>query len=154
MARSARIDVDTSTSAIYGYEVLIAFGAGSFVQASFAVIQTIVTPAEMSYGITLMLVGTCSEGGSAFSKPLRLLISANASSLYLAQLSGLTLGLSVAGSVFENLAQTDLATLLSNVSREEVQQLVSGTSSTLFESLPSDVRAQALAIIVRSLRTT
>ncbi|KAL8861121.1 MAG: hypothetical protein Q9178_002335 [Gyalolechia marmorata] len=56
-ALMSRIDVNTSDSAIYGYEVLIAFGAGSFVQASFAVIQTIVTPAEMSYGITLMLVG-------------------------------------------------------------------------------------------------
>ena len=57
---SDKIDVNTSTSAIYGYEVLIAFGAGSFVQASFSVIQTIVTPAEMSYGITLMLVGAYS----------------------------------------------------------------------------------------------
>lgn len=54
---SAKIDVNTSASAIYGYEVMVAFGAGSFVQASFSVIQTIVTPAEMSYGITLMLVG-------------------------------------------------------------------------------------------------
>ena len=54
---AAKIDVNTSASAIYGYEVMVAFGAGSFVQASFSVIQTIVTPAEMSYGITLMLVG-------------------------------------------------------------------------------------------------
>lgn len=62
MESSAKIDVNTSTSAIYGYEVMIAFGAGSFAQASFAVIQTIVTPAEMSYGITFMLIGTyCSK---------------------------------------------------------------------------------------------
>ena len=59
--RVAKIDVGTSTSAIYGFEVLIAFGAGSFVQAGFAVIQTIVSPAEMSYGITFMLVGTFGE---------------------------------------------------------------------------------------------
>lgn len=60
---TAKIDVNTSASAIYGYEVLIAFGTGSFVQASFAVIQTIVTPAEMSYGITLMLVGRSQNSG-------------------------------------------------------------------------------------------
>ena len=71
-----------------------------------------------------------------------------------AQLSGLTLGLSVAGAVFENLAQNDLAILLANFPREEVQQFVSGTSNALFESLPSAVRAQALAIIVKALRTT
>ncbi|KAL8748076.1 MAG: hypothetical protein Q9190_000104 [Brigantiaea leucoxantha] len=124
---NAKIDVNTSTSAIYGYEVLIAFGTGSFVQGGFAIIQTIVTPAEMSYGITLMLV---------------------------AQLSGLTLGLSVAGAVFLNLAQNDLGHVLPNVPKDEIQQLVSGTSSTLFKSLTPDVRAEVLAIIVNALRTT
>ena len=68
---SARIEVDTSSSAIYGYEVLIAFGAGSFVQASFAVIQTIVTPMEMSYGITFMLVGMCNSDFQQLSNPWR-----------------------------------------------------------------------------------
>ncbi|KAL8878107.1 MAG: hypothetical protein Q9198_004019, partial [Flavoplaca austrocitrina] len=126
-ALMSTIDVNTSDSAIYGYEVLIAFGAGSFVQASFAVIQTIVTPAEMSYGITLMLV---------------------------AQLSGLTLGLSIAGAVFLNLATNDLSVILTNVPESDIQQLVSGTSSAIFSSLPDDVRQQALEIIVNALRTT
>ena len=81
-------------------------------------------------------------------------IHANTLRLNLAQLSGLTLGLSVAGAVFLNLAQNDLTTLLPNVGQEEVQQLISGTSSSLFTSLPADIRAQALAIIVNSLRTT
>ena len=70
MESSAKIDVNTSTSAIYGYEVMIAFGAGSFVQASFAVIQTIVTPAEMSYGITFMLIGTFIVASSAASESM------------------------------------------------------------------------------------
>ncbi|KAL8910405.1 MAG: hypothetical protein Q9172_007842 [Xanthocarpia lactea] len=121
------LDVNTSESAIYGYEVLIAFGTGSFVQASFAVIQTMVTPAGRSYGITLMLV---------------------------AQLSGLTLGLSVAGAVFLNLAQNDLFAILTDVPRQDIQQLVSGTSSALFASLSADVREQALGAIVKALRTT
>ncbi|KAL8750429.1 MAG: hypothetical protein Q9199_007078 [Rusavskia elegans] len=123
----SKIDVNTSDSAIYGYEVLIAFGTGSFVQASFAVIQTIVTPAEMSYGITLMLV---------------------------AQLSGLTLGLSIAGAVFLNLATNDLRGILTDVPEQDIQQLVSGTSNALFASLPDDVRAQSLDIIVKAMRTT
>ncbi|KAL8886464.1 MAG: hypothetical protein Q9215_005838 [Flavoplaca cf. flavocitrina] len=124
---AAKIDVNTSASAIYGYEVMVAFGAGSFVQASFSVIQTIVTPAEMSYGITLMLV---------------------------AQLSGLTLSLSVAGAVFLNLATNDLNFILTDVPKQEIQQLVSGTSNALFSSLPDDIRYQALEIIVNALRRT
>ncbi|KAL8886259.1 MAG: hypothetical protein Q9192_006515 [Flavoplaca navasiana] len=123
----SKIDVNTSASAIYGYEVMVAFGAGSFVQASFSVIQTIVTPAEMSYGITLMLV---------------------------AQLSGLTLGLSVAGAVFLNLATNDLNVILTDVPTQDIQQLVSGTSNALFSSLPDDIRYQALEIIVNALRRT
>ncbi|KAL8836062.1 MAG: hypothetical protein Q9176_006519 [Flavoplaca citrina] len=123
----SKIDVNTSASAIYGYEVMVAFGAGSFVQASFSVIQTIVTPAEMSYGITLMLV---------------------------AQLSGLTLSLSVAGAVFLNLATNDLNFILTDVPKQEIQQLVSGTSNALFSSLPDDIRYQALEIIVNALRRT
>ncbi|KAL8893787.1 MAG: hypothetical protein Q9192_004924 [Flavoplaca navasiana] len=123
----SNIDVNTSASAIYGYEVMVAFGAGSFVQASFSVIQTIVTPAEMSYGITLMLV---------------------------AQLSGLTLGLSVAGAVFLNLATNDLHVILTDVPTQDIQQLVSGTSNALFSSLPDDIRSQALEIIVNALGRT
>ncbi|KAL8991351.1 MAG: hypothetical protein Q9169_007894, partial [Polycauliona sp. 2 TL-2023] len=81
----------------------------------------------MSYGITLMLV---------------------------AQLSGLTLGLSVAGAVFLNLATHDLRAILTDVSQQEIQQLVSGTSNALFASLPEDIRAEALGAIVKALRTT
>lgn len=71
-----------------------------------------------------------------------------------AQLSGLTLGLSVAGAIFLNLAQNQLTVLLPGMPKEQIQQLVSGTSGPLFRSLQPDVRDQALAIIVDSLRTT
>ncbi|KAL8731492.1 MAG: hypothetical protein Q9181_004279 [Wetmoreana brouardii] len=57
----SKIEIGTSTSAIYGFEVLIAFGAGSFVQGGFSVIQTLVSSKDMSYGITFMLVGTFGE---------------------------------------------------------------------------------------------
>lgn len=53
----ARIGVETNTSAIYGYEVLIGIGAGAYTQANFAVVQANIEPKDAGAGITLMLVG-------------------------------------------------------------------------------------------------
>lgn len=72
----------------------------------------------------------------------------------IAQLCGLALGLSVAGAIFLNLAEDRLAVLLPAIPRAELQQFVSGTSSSLFDTLAPDIRAQALDILVEALRTT
>lgn len=68
-----------------------------------------------------------------------------------AQLSGLAFGLSIAGSVFLNVAQNQLADLLPNVSSSELQQVITGTSSSFLSTLPLDIRDQALEIIVSAL---
>ncbi|MCJ1264269.1 hypothetical protein MMC22_004140 [Lobaria immixta] len=47
----SRIEVDTPTAQIYGYEILIGVGTGAFVQAGYATIQTAIEPVDMSYGI-------------------------------------------------------------------------------------------------------
>ncbi|RAL02340.1 uncharacterized protein BO80DRAFT_443649 [Aspergillus ibericus CBS 121593] len=65
----------TSAKTIYGLEILLGLGAGAYTQDSFAVIQAVIPPPEASNGLTLML---------------------------LAQLSGMTLGLSLSGAIFVN----------------------------------------------------
>ena len=47
----ARIEVDTPTRNIYGFEILIGVGTGAFVQGGYATIQTAIDGADMSYGI-------------------------------------------------------------------------------------------------------
>ncbi|KAJ5313906.1 uncharacterized protein N7443_000790 [Penicillium atrosanguineum] len=118
---STIVNADTPSGMIYGLEVLLGLGAGAYAQAAFAVIQAVVTPADAPNGLTLML---------------------------LAQLSGMTLGLSISGAVFVNVASNDLFALLPEYPQSQVRQIVSGTSGQLLSSLSETLRDQALAIIV------
>ncbi|KAJ6065701.1 hypothetical protein N7444_001354, partial [Penicillium canescens] len=79
------VHVNTSPAILYGLEIILGLGAGAYTQASFAVIQAVVAPSEAANGLSLML---------------------------LAQLGGLTLGLSVGGAVFVNDASENLYRLL------------------------------------------
>lgn len=64
----------------------------------------------------------------------------------------MTLGLSITGAIFVNVAQNGLFNLLPNLPREQVSQVVSGTSSALLHKLPDTVREQALDVIVHAWR--
>ncbi|KAJ5892741.1 Major facilitator superfamily domain general substrate transporter [Penicillium tannophilum] len=118
---STIVNVDTPAGVIYGLEIVLGLGAGAYTQAAFAVIQAVVAPADAPNGLTLML---------------------------LAQLSGMTLGLSISGAVFVNIASNDLFALLPQYPQSQVRQIVSGTSGQLLSSLSETLREQALAIIV------
>ncbi|KAG2419140.1 hypothetical protein HFD88_002244 [Aspergillus terreus] len=115
------VHVDTPPRILYGLEILLGSGAGAYTMASFAVIQAVVAPSEAANGLSLML---------------------------LAQLGGLTLGLSVGGAVFVNVASEGLYRILPSTPRDQVQQMVSGTSGDLIKSLSSDMRHRVLEVIV------
>ncbi len=51
MIAIARIDENTNVANIYGYEILVAIGAGAFIQAGYATIQTVVPASDTSYAI-------------------------------------------------------------------------------------------------------
>ncbi|KAF7182714.1 hypothetical protein CNMCM7691_002375 [Aspergillus felis] len=106
---STIVNTPTRPSILYGLEVVLGLGAGSYTQAAFGVIQAVTTPSEAADGLALML---------------------------LAQLTGMTLGLSTTGAVFVNVAQNGLFKLLPNLPRDQVSQIVSGTSSGLLKTLP------------------
>ncbi|KAF7168909.1 hypothetical protein CNMCM5623_001815 [Aspergillus felis] len=120
---STIVNTPTRPSILYGLEVVLGLGAGSYTQAAFGVIQAVTTPSEAADGLALML---------------------------LAQLTGMTLGLSRTGAVFVNVAQNGLFKLLPNLPRDQVSQIVSGTSSGLLKTLPENIREQALDIIVHA----
>lgn len=52
------IQVHTRPAILYGLEIIIGLGAGSYTQAAFAVIQAVVAPSEAANGLTLMLLGS------------------------------------------------------------------------------------------------
>ncbi|OJZ82522.1 hypothetical protein ASPFODRAFT_63725 [Aspergillus luchuensis CBS 106.47] len=117
------IQVHTRPAILYGLEIVIGLGAGSYTQAVFAVIQAVVAPSEAADGLTLML---------------------------LAQFLGMTFELSIIGVIFVNVAQNGLFKLLPNLSREQLSQVVLGTSSALLNKLLYTVRDRALDIIVHA----
>ncbi|KAK4247367.1 major facilitator superfamily domain-containing protein [Corynascus novoguineensis] len=121
----SRITTDTPEAQIYGFEILTGIGTGCFIQAGYAVIQAVTPPAEMAYAISFMM---------------------------LAQLSGIALGLAIAGAVFINSAISHLMEVLPGVSREQLQLAVSGTSGAYLRSLSPALRAAATDAIVAALR--
>ena len=80
------------------------------------------------------------------------LLNSPSYSCYPAQLGGMAIGLSVAGAVFVNQAVDGLQAVLPTLDRSDLIAAVSGTSSELFESLPAEVRKEALESIVLGLR--
>ncbi|KAJ5598864.1 Major facilitator superfamily domain general substrate transporter [Penicillium hordei] len=124
---STIIHVDSSAGVMYGLQVLLGFGAGANTQASFAVIQAVVAPADAPNGLSLML---------------------------LAQVGGMALGVSISGAIFVNVASKNLYALLPDYPQSQVSQIVSGTSSQLLSSLSEKLRDQALVIIVSAWHNT
>ncbi|KAL8654818.1 MAG: hypothetical protein Q9210_001276 [Variospora velana] len=122
-----RVDINTSTAKIYGYEVLLGIGTGAYIQAGYGVIQAIIEPAKMAYAISFIM---------------------------LAQLLGIALGLSISGAVFLNKAISGLSNVLPDVSRDEIQNAVLGVSGDLFGILPADVRRNATNAIVNAIDKT
>ncbi|KAH6695438.1 major facilitator superfamily domain-containing protein [Plectosphaerella plurivora] len=121
----SRIAPDTPQAQIYGFEILIGIGTGCCVQAGYAVIQALVPPAELAFGISFMM---------------------------LSQLSGIAFGLAIAGAVFVNGAMTSLSLNLPHASHEELQMMLSGTSGSYYSSLTDSARELAIDAIVKALQ--
>lgn len=111
---------------IYGIEVLIGIGSGTHIQAGYTVIQFVVEPAMMSYAITFMMV---------------------------AQILGITLGLSLSGAVFINTALVSLSNLLP-LSKAQLQAALSGLSGEFLRTLPLEQQTATIGVLVDTLRKT
>nr|XP_036575252.1 MFS drug efflux transporter [Colletotrichum truncatum]KAF6781796.1 MFS drug efflux transporter [Colletotrichum truncatum] len=123
----SRITAGTPTANIYGYEILLGIGTGCYIQAGYAVIQAVIAPADMAYGIGFMMLG---------------------------QLGGIALGLAVAGAVFINEALSGLSALFPDVSRSTLQLAITGTSGAYFKSLSPELREQSTEVIVAAIAKT
>ena len=114
----------SSTSRIYGYSVILAIGTGGFVQASFSVAQAKVKPHEISLSVGFI---TC------------------------AQISGVTIAIAIANSIFLNQSTRQISQILPNVPLATVQSAIQGSGSAFFSSLAPETKALVLHAIVRSI---
>jgi hypothetical protein len=142
----ARVDVNTSTGAIYGYDILLGLGAGAFAQSGFAIIQAVVAPEEMANGITFIVSQQSAPKWHSNFREKNL-----SSEQIIGQLSGITFGLAIAGAVFVNDALSKLEALLPDTPPDQLQLFIAGTSSALLESLGDSVSADVLSAVVVAL---
>jgi hypothetical protein len=121
------VDTETSVTRLYSYSIIIGFGDGLFAQASFSVAQAIVEPQLIASAVGFI---TC------------------------AQVSGVTIALAIANSVFLNKSQTSIAELLPGTPLAEVQQAIAGAGSAFIVSLSDVVKIEVLKVIVTAMSKT
>jgi len=121
------VDTDSSISRVYGYSVLIGLGTGMFAQASFSVAQAIVEPDKVAQAVGFI---TC------------------------AQVSGVTIALAIANSVFLNKSQTGIEKILPGVPVAEIQAAIAGAGSSFVNGLSDTVKEEVLKAIVNAMSKT
>jgi MFS family permease len=121
------VDDMTGVSRVYGYTVIIGFGVGLFGQASFSVAQAVVEDHMIPSAVGFI---TC------------------------AQISGVTIALAIANSVFLNKSQSGIQAILPGVPTAEIQQAIAGAGSQFFYNLSGTVRQEVLAAIISAMSKT
>ena len=120
------VDATTSTSAIYGYSVLIAIGSGCGMQGGYSIASAKAKPSDVPAAIGFM---NCAQIGTG------------------------VLALGIAGSVFQNVGFQNLKIALDGMgfSPEEIRSALAGTQSVVFQHGSAEVKAKALEAIVQTM---
>ncbi|TQS33759.1 hypothetical protein Golomagni_05884 [Golovinomyces magnicellulatus] len=116
----------TSIGTVYIYTVIVGWGCGIFAQSGFSISQAIVEPHIVPIAIGFI---TC------------------------AQITGATIALSIANSIFINKSKDALFALLPEASKEQIETAISGSGSSFFRSLSIDLQEKVLEAIVQANST-
>ena len=120
------VDINTSTSKIYGYTALLGIGAGLVGQSGYVISQAKVPPKEASSVISFMNLG---------------------------QIGSIVMALTIAGTVFQNAAIKNLTSSLAGhgYSIPEIKSAVSGSQSIIFREGSPEVKELALRAIITAM---
>ncbi|SPJ78277.1 probable DHA14-like major facilitator; ABC transporter [Fusarium torulosum] len=138
------IDESTSNGKVYGYNILVGAGAGCYIVAGFAIVQSLVPSHDMANAVGAM---TVCKSSTQYSAPL-----ANVSSIS-AQDLGMVLFLAISGSLFHNLAVDKVGNALSGASEAEIGTLIAGTSSAAFKALSNDDKTLVVPEIASAMKS-
>lgn len=119
------VGIESSTARIYGYSILIAVGAGAFVQASFSVAQAKVEPRMIPLAIGFITAG---------------------------QVGGVTISLAIANSVFLNRSSNGIQAVLPDIPKDQVQAAISGAGSVFLTALDDGTKRLVLEAIVNAMK--
>lgn len=137
--------MDTPAQNVYGFEVLLGLGSGAFVQAGYAVLFSILEPADMAFGTSFMMLGI-GLSHRVFAYAFTDMVPA--------QLCGITFGLAIASAIFVNDAVSSITSVLPDLPSEQVQSAIEGAAGELFASLDEQSRTALSNALVLSLRKT
>lgn len=118
------LTINSSVARLYGYSIISSFGAGLFVNLPFSVAQ---------------------------AKVSENLVPAVNSFISCGQISGITLCLAIASSIFLNIATAKITPFFPGTDRAEIQRAISGTGSTLFAKLTAEQKLEVLGAIVSTI---
>ncbi|PKS06149.1 hypothetical protein jhhlp_007466 [Lomentospora prolificans] len=124
-ALMSTIDPGTSSPKIYGYTVLIGVGIGCFQSAGVAVVSAIAPPSEVNHAVSIMTI---------------------------AQVSGILAALSITGAIFQNLVLKKVSSVLPDYPLDDIVHLTTGTGSSLFQALSSELKAAVIFQVTDSIR--
>ncbi|KAF5664284.1 putative DHA14-like major facilitator ABC transporter [Fusarium heterosporum] len=120
------IDGDTSNYKVYGYNILVGAGAGCYIVAGFAIVQSLVPGHEIANAVSAM----------AISQDL-----------------GMVLFLAISGSLFHNVAVDKVGSALPGVSGAEIGTLIAGTSSAALQALSEDDKSLVISAIAGAMKS-
>lgn len=117
----------TSVGNVYGYSIIIGFANGIYAQSGFSIAQAIVEPHLVPLAIGFI---TC------------------------AQVSGVTIALAIANSVFLNKSKSALIKLLPGTSPHLIDALITGEDSSFVKNLSNDLQDKVLDAVVKANSST
>ncbi|CVK91301.1 probable DHA14-like major facilitator; ABC transporter [Fusarium mangiferae] len=120
------IDETTSNGKVYGYNILVGAGAGCYIVAGFAIMQSLVPTNEIANAV----------GAMTISQDL-----------------GMVLFLAISGSLFHNVAVDKVGNALPTASEAEIGNLIAGTSSAVFKALSEDEKAVVIPEIASAMKS-
>ncbi|KAJ6124924.1 hypothetical protein N7471_012241 [Penicillium samsonianum] len=118
------VDLETSNARIYGYNILIGAGSGSYVVAGFAVVQSLVESKDIANAVGAMAI--CQD-------------------------LGMVVFLAMAGSIYQNLALQKVGLALPSLDKTDITNLVAGTSSLTYKDLSETEKALVKPLITDAM---
>ncbi|KAE8314706.1 major facilitator superfamily domain-containing protein [Aspergillus transmontanensis] len=118
-------DLSTSNAKIYGYCILVGAGSGCYAVAGFAVVQSLVPLKDISNAV----------GAMAISQDL-----------------GMVIFLTMAGSIYQNLALQKVTQAMPALGAADITNLVAGTSSRTYQALSGEERDLVTPQITDAMR--
>jgi len=118
------VQLETTVATVYGYSVITALGSGFFVQAPFSIAQAKVHPSLVPAATAFISCG---------------------------QISGITLSLAIATSIFVNEASNKIRPILPAAPTSLIQATIAGAGATFFKSQNDGDQRRILEAIVSSI---